>query len=458
MAKAKLSPKDIARIAGNLADASLGAVDVSLRITQTEFKRRWAEVQAAMKARDYDLVYACGSDLDRSDAAWLAGVYDPTSERYGVLLPADGPPVVLAGADGVRLSAESCRRSGADFAVLREFRSASREFRGGKTERFADVLVRSAIPRRPLVAILSGGESLPLSQYTMLVEAFGVDHVTFDGQLLARIKYEKSLKELRVMAQANKVADAAMRAMLAVTAPGVRESQVAGAADFVMKALGAHSSGCPTLVTSGDRGYAGIGPATDKVIESGDVVSLGVCPTWHGYHGCVGRTVRAGKDFSKEQRAFVEAAEGLYRTVWAATEKAAAKGLPINTIDAAGRTFLAGTPLEDLKGKPRALREACSFIHNTGCSACQEGFGAVTGWVHAALGKRLSLAIECGLMGFDKPGRPLFAVPYALLGDAFWKDGKKVGVYTRTPLDAQGLVGNEKPVPKKDVHPYHAEL
>jgi len=455
MAKAKLGPKDLGQIAGSIADKALGKIDFSVKLTRADFRKRWAHVQAAMKQKDYDLAYACGSELDRSDCAWLAGVFDPIIERYGVLIPAEGKPIILAGSEGGHVMAEACDLSGAELAILQEFKISDEEYRHARFETIVNVLRRARVPHGPLVAILSSGEALPVSQYTHLANTFGVKNLTFDGRLLAELKYEKTSKELAIMGEANKIADAAFRAMLAATRPGVRESQVAGVGDFVLKTLGAHRTGVPTIVTSGDRGDTVIGPATDKVIRSGDIVSLGVSPTWHGYHGIVRRTVCVGKDWNAGQRAFMEAVEGLYRTVWEATEAAAARNLDANTIDAAGKRHLAKVQLKDVKGKLRGVEEPYSYIHNMGCSECQEGYGAVTGWSKGPLGKRLALAIDCALMGFERRGRPIFPVPYAVVEDALWKNSRKVGGYNRTPISVQHLVGNEKAITKKDQHPCH---
>ncbi len=87
MARARLGVKDMGRIAGRIVDKAIGGIDFSVRVTGADFQRRWRTVQTAMKEKGYDLAYACGSEVDRSDVAWLAGFYDPIVERYAVLLP-----------------------------------------------------------------------------------------------------------------------------------------------------------------------------------------------------------------------------------------------------------------------------------------------------------------------------------------------------------------------------------
>ncbi|MCG2660731.1 MAG: aminopeptidase P family protein, partial [Kiritimatiellae bacterium] len=232
----------------------------------------------------------------------------------------------------------------------------------------------------------------------------------------------------------------------------------AGVGDFVCKALGAHRTGFPTIVTSGERNYTVIGPASDKVINRGDVVSMGVSPTWHGYHGIVRRTVRAGVDFTPRQRQFVQAVEGLHNTVWEAMIEAAASDLPAKHTDDAGKAYLERTKLKNLKGRLVRLKEPYSYFHNAGCSEAQEGYGAVTSAFKGPFGKRVSLMLDCALLGFEEYGKPIFPCLYAVVESSTWKNGKQVGLYNRIPIHTQHLAGNETPITDKDACKYYRPL
>ncbi len=450
-----LSPKHVAEIAAKTIEETLPLVNLAVQVEAEEYRDRWARVQAAMKEKGYDLAYACGSELDRSDVAWLAGVFDPIIERYAILIPAEGTPVVLAGSEGGHVIEEATEASGAHITLLKEFQISDEEYRHAEFRSLDEVVADLGLGTGPrLVVIFSSPEFIPHGQVTMLQEKFGPDNVRFDPLLLQLIKYEKSDTELAIAQQANIIADAAFRAMLSVTVPGMTEIQVAGVADFIMRELGARRTGFPTIVTSGERGYTVIGPATNKVIEKGDIVSLGLSPTFNGYHGIIRRTVRAGADFTPDQRQVISAVEGLYHTVMKATIKAAAEGLPSNTIDQAGKDYLESIKLTTLDGRQVTPKEPYTFIHNTGCSECQEGYGAVTPWTTQPLGDQVLLMIDVALMGFEKWGAPNFEVLYAVIEDAFWKKGSEVGVFNRLSLNVQHLVGNEDPL-GEDINPYH---
>ena len=438
------------------------AVRRGLRITRKEYAARWAAVQAAMRPKGYDLAYACGSELDRSDVAWLAGVFDPIIERYGILVPAAGRPVVVAGSEGGHVIADCLRDSGAELALLREFQISDEDYRFAKFGRLEDVVSR-LVPARPgrppRIAVLSSAQFTPWDHIAMLQGRFGSDNVVLDTDLLRRIKYEKSPAELQLIGAANRIADAAFLGMLAVLAPGVRELDVAAAGDYIMKRLGAGRTGFPTIVSSGPRGRTVLGPATNRVIRRGEFVSMGVSPTFNGYHGIMRRTVKVGAELTFPERVFLDALEGLYRKVMKATVEAAAKGRPANTIDRTGKLYLQRTQIKNARGKLMTPREPYTFIHNTGCSECQEGFGAVTPFTTEPLGRNLALMIDVAFMGFDDRGKLVYPIEYAVIEDSFWKKGRRIGVYNRLPLSVQDFVGGSlADVPKKRVNPYYRAM
>ncbi|HEY3397816.1 MAG TPA: M24 family metallopeptidase [Armatimonadota bacterium] len=448
------TPQYRAQVAARLVEEAYPKIDFSLRITREEYQARWATVQAALKAAGFSLLYVCGSELDRSDIAWLAGVYDPIIERYGLFLPAEGQPIILAGSEGGHVLEEAAEASGAEIRLLKEFQISDEEYRHAQFSDLKEIVAELNLPvdnRR--VAVGSSPEFLPLEHYRILTGAFGEENVVFAESILQKIKYAKTPKELAIIQQADIIADAAFRGMLAAAVPGARETDIAGVGEFIMKSLGSHRLGFPTIVTSGYRNYTVIGPATDRVIEAGEMVSLGISPTWHGYHGILRRTIRVGAAPTPEQRELIAAVEGLYRTVVEAAAKAAAEGFNTNTIDQAGKAYLEGLRLRTVAGELVTPKEPYTFIHNTGCSECQEGFGAVTPHTSYPFAERVAEMIDVALLGFEHRGEPVFPTLYAVVEDGFWKDGKDFGVYNSLPLDVQPLVGDlDAPY---EVNPYY---
>jgi Xaa-Pro aminopeptidase len=437
-------------------------IEREMEISKKEYNARWARVQKAMREKGFDIGYACGSELDRSDVAWLAGVFDPIIERYGILIPARGKPVVVAGSEGGHVIEDCVKVSGADIALLREYQISDEDYRFAKFGTLKEVVAR-LVPFRPgravKFAIFSSGQFIPHDHVTMLQGGFGADNVVFDLELLREIKYEKSLAELKITAIANTIADAAFLGMLALLKPGVRELDLAAPADYIMKRLGARRTGFPTIVSSGPRGRTVLGPATNRIIKKSEFVSLGISPTFNGYHGIMRRTVKAGAAWTKQERIFMDVLKGLYHTVIKATAEAARKGSPANFIDRAGKKYLEKKKIRDKTGRLLTPREPYTFIHNTGCSECQEGYGAVTPYSDHPLGKNAALMIDVAFMGFDEKHDLVFPVEYAVIEDSFWKKGKQIGVYNRIPLAVQDFVGRGlTDIPKERENPYYRPL
>jgi len=434
-------------------------IDREVGIPKKEYAERWARVQKAMQEKGYDLGYACGSELDRSDVAWLAGVFDPIIERYGILVPAQGKPVVVAGSEGGHVIEDCVKASGAEIALLREYQISDEDYRFAKFGRLEDLVYRLVPfrPGRPIkIALFSSGQFIPHDHVAMFQGRFGADNVVFDLELLRLIKYEKSIAELKVTGVANAIADAALLGMLAVLKPGVRELDVAAAADYIMKRLGAGRTGFPTIVSSGTRGRTVLGPATNRVIKKGEFVSLGLSPTFNGYHGIMRRTVKVGAGWTKQDKAFMDALEGLYHAVFKATAEAARKNLPSFVIDRKGKQYLEKTKVRDKRGRRLTPREPYTFIHNTGCSECQEGYGAVTPYSENRLAKNAALMIDVAFMGFDDKHELVFPVEYAVIEDSFWKKGKAIGVYNRIPLAVQDFAGEGlADIPEARINPYY---
>ncbi len=446
----------------DIISAHKDSINRRLVIAKKEYGERWSRVQKEMRRKGYDLGYACGSELDRSDVAWLAGVFDPIIERYGVLVPARGKPVVVAGSEGGHVIADCIRMSGAGLGLLREYHISDEDYRHARFGKLEDVVGRMVPyrPGRPIrVALFSSGQFMPYDHVTMFQGRFGADNIVFDLELLRLIKYRKTTTELKIIGLANRIADAAFLGMLATLRPGVRELDVAAAADTIMKRLGAGRTGFPTIVSSGPRGRTVLGPATHRQIKKGEFVSLGLSPTFNGYHGIMRRTVKVGAPWTDRERTFMQALEGLYHAVIRAASVAVRKNLPSCYIDQKGKDYLMGTKIRDNRGRRLTPREPYTFIHNTGCSECQEGYGAVTPYSENVLPPTAALMIDVAFLGHDDRGRLVFPVEYAVIEDAFWKRGKVIGVFNRLPLSVQDLVNKRlKDIPEKRINPYHKPL
>src|SRR5262249_39491016 len=119
------------------------------------------------------------------------------------------------------------------------------------------------------------------------------DGVVDAQELYFRVKYEKSEIEMRLIADAYVIADAMLRAMLAVLHPGRLETEVAAWGAWVGRMLGSERDGFQIMVDANTANRTLIGPALNRRINEDDWVHLDVAPKRDGLTACVRRSVIA---------------------------------------------------------------------------------------------------------------------------------------------------------------------
>src|SRR5204862_7102864 len=164
-----------------------------------------------------------------------------------------------------------------------------------------------------------------------LERLYGVENVVDAQEVYYRIKYEKSEAEMRLIRDANVIADAMMRSMLAVLRPGLLETQVAAWAYFVGRELGAEEMGWDVMVGANEANRTLIGKALNRPIGRGDWVHLGVAPKRGGLNSCCRRSVVAVErpaDVTADQEYWLQLVEEAYEVGLDAYRRVAADGLP----------------------------------------------------------------------------------------------------------------------------------
>jgi Xaa-Pro aminopeptidase len=150
------------------------------------------------------------------------------------------------------------------------------------------------------------------------------------GPVLSRLRMLKEPGEIECLQAAAAVADAGMAAAARAVRPGVRETEVAGEAEYAMRKAGAEGWASATYVASGWRSAMAHGPASTKPIEGGEAVQVHLAPITRGYTVDLCRTLLVGRvpdDMTKATEAYIEAQkQGI---------AAAAPGLPLMGIDGA---------------------------------------------------------------------------------------------------------------------------
>lgn len=152
-------------------------------------------------------------------------------------------------------------------------------------------------------------------------------HVVPATPIVSQLRMLKDPAEIECLKAAGKVADAGMSAAMRALRPGVREIEIAGEAELVMRKAGAEGWASATYVASGWRSAMAHGPASSKTVAAGDVVQVHLAPIVNGYTADLCRSFLiepVAEDAAKALRAYVEAQE---RGIEAATPCAPLMGI-----------------------------------------------------------------------------------------------------------------------------------
>ncbi|WP_414049751.1 M24 family metallopeptidase [Macrococcus animalis] len=156
-----------------------------------------------------------------------------------------------------------------------------------------------------------------LEEISSFIQANGYKMVGFEGDLityqqhqsLLNINYElvniagevekirmiKEPYEIEIIQQAADIADATFEYILEITKPGMSEMQINNMMEMKMRELGATSSSFDTIVASGVRGALPHGVASDKVIQSGEMITFDYGAIYNGYISDITRTIAVGE-------------------------------------------------------------------------------------------------------------------------------------------------------------------
>ncbi len=190
---------------------------------------------------------------------------------------------------------------------------------------------------------------LTVAQYEQWSALLAPLEMTGMEELTESLRLYKDAGEVQLMQKAQDITDAAFEHVLQFIKAGVTESEVALELEYTMKKLGADGLAFETIVASGERGALPHGRASDKVIASGDLVTMDFGASYRGYASDMTRTVMVG-DPSEKQREIYELVLEAQRAGVAAVKP----GLTGKEVDEVTRSIIAAKGYGD------------AFSHGTG--------------------------------------------------------------------------------------------
>ena len=424
-------------------------IDKNRMVERAEFDSRLARVQGALAEQGVRVGLVFSDEHYCGDVPYLGGNTNITVEQVAGIVGKTGFHL-LAGLEGGYVAEQLSGRSGAKVHKT-ELLQLADEVYPVAAEKIEDVLQEAnggAMPDR--IALLTPRQVIPASLVEYMNRLFGPDNVVDCFQPFARVKYEKSEREMELVRDAAAIGDAMMSAMLAVLEPGMLETQVAAWGCFVAKELGAEELGFDIMVGANEANRSLIGKALNREIRRGDWVHLGVGPKRDGLNACIRRSVIAvpsPKDVTEEQKYWFDLVEGAYRVGDAKYREVAEKQLPARLQEQALVDYFASHSQEVSRrtGKTIDLASLKPYTgtHNSGYTECQEFYGAITLDSTEPLGDRIVTMLDVALRGIGNYWNDvrLPGFDYLVIENTLGKFGRRVETFNSLPLNVQELVG-----------------
>ncbi len=176
-------------------------------------------------------------------------------------------------------------------------------------------------------------ESLTAKDYLYL-SSKGFELIPIGGILMS-LRASKSEDEVKKIIAAQEITDKAFYEILEYIKPGVTEKQVRAKLEYIMFSLGADGLAFDTIVASGENGAKPHAVPSDRVIQSGEFVTLDFGARLDNYNSDMTRTVAVGNISDEMKRIYSAVLEAHSEST-----KLLAHGAVCSDIDAAAREAL----------------------------------------------------------------------------------------------------------------------
>jgi len=433
----------VLRILGDVPD-----LDREYMAPREEFQARVLRVNEALQRHGHSVGLVFSDEHYAGDVPYLGGNTNISIEQVAGVIGPNGFHVV-AGLEGGYVAEQLADRAGAVVHKVELLQLADEKY-PIRAERLEDVIRAAAGQDVDHVALLTPRQVIPAGLVEHLETTYGRDAVVDAQELYFRVKYEKSEIEMRLISDACVIADAMLRAMLAVLRPGRLETEVAAWGAWAGRMLGSERDGFQIMVGANTANRTLIGPALNRRINEGDWVHLGVAPKRDGLTACVRRSVIATDSPEKitpAQKYWFDLVEEAYGVGERAYREVAGRQLPARLQEQALVDFFEQRSEEISKRIGRkinlATQKPYTGTHNSGYTECQEFFGAITLDSHDPLGNRIVTMLDVALRGIGDRWNDV-VIPgfdFCVVENTLGKYGERVETLTRLPIHAQNLVG-----------------
>ena len=345
-----------------------------------ETDNRLAGVRKILADKGLDAALVYFDELNVANGWYLTG-WCGQFEKGAVLVPIKGEPILLGGPESEPFaqmdSAITKVRCFPVFmvpdeeypnATIIDFAQLNAELKGEGT-----VLNRIGIV---------GTTTIPHQVYLDVQEGFKGAELVDITEEYENMRAYKSPWEVEQATKSVLLCDKAYDAMINAIRPGAHEYEVAAAGEAICRANGANSFAYSTIVGSGARAKAVVPTATNKVMEDGELVMIGIAPRINGYAGTFGDTIPVNGEFTQRQKDLLNHMRETFRLTHAMLKP----GMTGREIDVPGRLYY------EKHGLSQYI--VCPFAHSMGLMEAEAPFFGPNGDFELAPGMLINVDVS----------------------------------------------------------------
>jgi len=329
-------------------------------LIKTESDNRIAKVKELLKNKNLDAALIYYDEFNIGNGWYLTG-WCPQFESGAVLIPRTGAPRILGGPESEPFAKlDSMITETRNFPV---FMVPDEEYPNATIIDFPKLFaeLNSELGSIKNIGLVGAGR-MPADCYKQIVEGFkGVTLIDITSDYV-QLRYNKSDWERNQIRAAFALADFAYDAMKAEIKAGSSEIQVAAAGEFAVRSRGASGFGFGTIVGSGVRSNAVVPTASSKILNSGELVMIGIAPKISGYAGVVGDALPVSGEYTSKQKECMKYLKDAFRL----TKEQLVPGKIGKEIDAPARAYF------EKNNFSKYL--VCPFVHTIGLHEAESPF------------------------------------------------------------------------------------
>jgi len=325
-----------------------------------ETEKRIKAVREILKAKGLDAALIYFDELNIANGWYLTG-WCGQFEKGSVLVPVEGEPILLGGPE----SEPFAKMSSAITKVrcFPVFMVPEEEYPNATIINFKQLYEELKAEGTDLKRIgFVGTATIPHQVYCDFAEGFGGIELVDITDEYEDLRAWKSEWEGEQIIKATNLCDIAYDKMVEAIKPGAREFEVAAAGEAICRINGATSFAYSCIVGSGERAKAVVPTATDKVMEDGELVMIGIAPRYNGYAGTFGDTLPVNGVYTQTQKDLLNHMRETFRL----TREMLKPGMTGKEIDVPGRQYYEKHGLADYI--------VCPFAHSIGLMEAEAPF------------------------------------------------------------------------------------